>query len=167
MQAVGQTLEFNSHRLNVEFALDKRDILFPSIPSLNRELLLMDSTAMFSVAGLYAPLVSSPLSPSSFCLFPFFHPFWSTHPLNSSDEHSGKRLATLLIAMAAPGLNTPSGPYFGVQSGESEGESLMGSFRQARSDLVVTDASACVGGLTFSLARAFSFVHAVEMDELR
>jgi hypothetical protein len=98
--------------------------------------------------------------------------FSQHHQVSFAAEHSGKRLASLLAAMAtAAHIRAPSSlgsSFFRVaeknKESDSESDSCAMSNPAPSSTLVVTDANACVGGLTLSLGRVFAKVNAVELD---
>jgi hypothetical protein len=63
-------------------------------------------------------------------------------------------------------LSKRPGPTVDYTHSEALLRSNTASFRQA-SDAVVTDATACVGGVTLALAKQVGRVQAVETDNLR
>lgn len=54
LTALEQTLSYEGRKLHVALALDKRDILFPSLTRDQRQRLKLDSVALFSTAGMLA-----------------------------------------------------------------------------------------------------------------
>ena len=85
-----------------------------------------------------------------------------------ADEFSGKRVAELLHVLALPCLVKESPMYSLLNDSGSETNSVTNSTLAIGSrSLIVTDACACTGGLTFCLARKFSLVHSVEYEAER